>query len=191
MSSTARTLLIVFGSLIGLLVLAFAVVQVSVFRMAAQAQDPATIKRVAAEFGTFAVPVGYRETFATDMLFAKTLVISRGPPARNSDQFTIVLMKMQLPGVPSGSNQVKDQSSSMDKGFRRALFCKRPSSLPTEAVQAKMGTIHIRRRLCEESGIETATAVLSSNGGFVSVGASGRKEAFDMRALRGLIASFR
>jgi hypothetical protein len=191
MSSTARILLIVFGSLFGLLLLAFVVLQVSLFRMAGQAQDPVTIKRVAAEFGTFAVPAGYRETFATDILISKTLVISREPPARKSDQFTIVLMKVQLLGVPSGSNRVKDQSSTMDKGLRRAPFCKRRSSLPAEAVHAKIGTIHIRRTLCEDSGLETATAVFSSNGGFISVGASGRKEAFDMGALRGLIASFR
>lgn len=191
MSSTARILLIVFGSLIGLLVLAFVVVQVSVLRMAGKAQDPATIKRVAAEFGTFAVPAGYRETFAMDMLISRTLVISRKPPARNSDQFTILLMKMQLPRVPSGSNQVKDQSSSMDNGLRKTLFCKRSSNLRAEAVHAKIGTIHIHRRLCEDSGLETATAVFSSNGGLISVGASGRKEAFDMKALRGLLASFR
>jgi hypothetical protein len=193
MSSTARVLLVVFGSLAALLVVMVSLLVYSGYRMASSASDPATIKRVAAEFGTFDVPPGYRETMAMDVLFSKSLIISRVHQT-GRDGFTIILGRTKMPGVASTSTSMKKLSSAFESPMPIKIpGCKRLASASPEPIRSKGGTVTLRRSICDDAAldIETASAFFSSNGGIVFVTASGTKASFDLPALRSLIASFR
>jgi len=194
MSSTARVLLVVFGSLATRLIAMVSLLFYSGYRMASSAWDPATIKRVAAEFGTFDVPPGYRETMAMDLLFSESLIISRVHQTGRDGHFTIILGRTTMPGVASTPTSMKKLSSAFEPPMPIKIpRCKRLASASPEPIRSKAGTITLRRSTCDDAArdIETASAFFSSNGGIVFVTASGTKAAFDLPALRGLIASFR
>ena len=155
------------------------------------AADPATIKRVAADFGPFEVPPGYRETMAMDLMFSKTIFISRADPAKNG-HFTIILGRTALPTVRSTSPTLPNKLFSTDTAPLKIPGCKRSTPAMPELIRSKVGTMTLRRTLCQDGrDTELASAYFTSRGGIIFVSASGPKASFDLAALRRLLASFR
>jgi hypothetical protein len=193
MSLTARVLLIVFGSLAALLILAVSLAVYAGYRMANSASDPATIKRVAADFGTFDVPPHYRETMAMDLAFSKTLFIGPAGPTKNRGRFAIILGRTAMPQIGATAPALPSNLLTNDTAPMKIPGCKQSTPAMPELIRSKVGTITLRRTVCEDGTLHTelASAYFMSHGGLIFVSASGPKASFDLAALRSLLASFR
>jgi hypothetical protein len=194
MSLTARVLLIVFGSLAAISIAAVSWFAYFSYRMFSTAADPATIKRVSAEFGTFDVPPGYRVTMAMDAIVS-TLILSRDRPPAEGDRFAISLFKGRpaTPGVAVSRVAMERRISLMTSMPLKIPRCTQLATAKQEPVESKAGTIVLRSTFCKDAGHDTemASAYFSVKSGFVFASAIGPREDFDLPTMRKLLASFR
>jgi len=192
MSLTARVLLIVFGSLAALLIGSVSLLVYSGYHMASSASDPATIRRVAAEFGNFDVPPGYHVTMAMDMMISKSLILNPIHPQKGH-YFAIILGRSAMPGIVVPQEAMKRSLSSTTSTSLRIPGCKHLAPATQESIESKVGTIVLRSTSCDDAGrdMKTASAFFSVKDGIIYASASGSKAGFDLAAMRSLLASFR
>jgi hypothetical protein len=193
-SSGARIILIVFGGLAVLIVGGVVLLFALAGRMAQGMSDPAQTKRIAASFGTFDAPPGYRAT-AIDGGLVKTLVLDPASKLPHDEFFSIYLMRMDYPRLPGMHlpEEVLADHSRDPVPLMGLPHCKRTHELASERIRSRIGSLLIRRAMCAEPGNawESATARIPHKGGNITVSASGTHRSFDIVALRTLLASFR
>jgi len=191
MSKDVKILVIVFGSLAGLVVLAFvgavAFIAISVSHQVG-ASSAGSKAASAAKIAHFTLPPGYRYELAMDMAFVNTVVIAR-TGARQS--FLIQLQGMAVPPTSASEDQLE---KSMEQGFIGAS-CTSTGNATEETLKTASGkTVVLRKVSC--SGGRAAGRVIEygripSTYPIAMISAIGTQDTFDHAALREIVTSIR
>jgi hypothetical protein len=197
MNTTAKIILIAFGSMIVLLValvalLAFVIMPRFVSSSMTASRDPAAGQRLVHDIGFSKIPPGYRTGFVTDLGLTKLAVLRSVDRTRG--RFSISITKTTIPmfGILPRS-QADEESSKQGAAMALHLACKAVVALPSETIRAGTRTIAVDRFACDDSfgRRETAITTITVPNGMVQLNASGPAQSFDMAAVRALLASFR
>ncbi len=194
MSRELRIVLIVFGSIVGLIALAVLalVLLLPQFarRVVATQRDPAAMARTAAKIARFDLPRGYRFASAVDVLFATVVVVV---PTGPKPAFFIQLQSVNVPRPSSDAETRSALLTGLASGLRTTSQCRpfektgvdhaivRGRPIELDVFTCRSGT----RELRAEAG---AFAAESPNAIVMAVGPRDR---FDRNALLALLRSVR
>ncbi len=194
MSNQTKILLIVFGSLLGAIVLGIvgfgaAIVLLSK-NLAADSHDTARSARIAAKIATFRLPPGYRYMLAMDALV--TAVVEIVPSEGSAHDFTIQLQSVSM---PAGITNDKQLLKSMESGMHAArLACSSFVADPDDRVTTAGGMpIALRVEHCADPERRRIIEFgrIPGNAPFVTIMAAGTPERFDRHAVHQLLASLK
>ena len=191
MKRELKILLIVFGSLFALLVIAVVGLVVLVVHygpdIAKNATDPVAGRRTADKIATFTMPKGYRVATATDFKFSQ--VVSIEPVDADSS------FRIQLQGtmVPSGNDsQVAGMKMGMGIVSKFANCDLKDDGVDNVVVRG----VHVKLNVMQCSGtglhMRVETGVFPGNAAQATVTAMGvAGNGFDVKALHALLESVR
>jgi len=187
-----KILLIVFGSLFGLLALGIIALVIAVTHygpalVKGMSADPAAMKRTADKIATFDIPRGYRIVQATDLKITQTVMISP-IPGRHSP------FRIQLQGtaVPSGSGaSVEGMKMGMGLMGRLTGCDLKDDGFDDVAVRGVAVKLAVFR--CTGSGLKmrVETGTFPGNAAQATITAIGVSGGFDSDALHALLRSVR
>ncbi len=187
-----KILLIVFGSIFGLMLIAVIgiAILVGVYgkKMVANATNPANERATAAKIADFTVPAGFHITTATDMGIAQTVLI--GPIDRKSDS-----MRLQLTGqhLPAGDPDKLVGNAESSLTFTEKLVQCDLKEQPDDTIAVAGETIRMRVLRCDRSPrpLTFEIGVVKAKASTVQITASGANTERDHAALVSFVKSIR
>jgi hypothetical protein len=187
MSTTAKIILIAFGSMIALLVALVAIFAFIILpRLGGQQTMQNLLNPEAAgshalvQMGFHRVPPGYHAMLLSNFGQSNfgqregVLIMKDAPFGRRRSQFMISVMQMNVPSLT----------------YSRRLACKTLINLHTETVRARAQDITLHHYRCDSLNTETTTASIVTPRGFITVKGNALSGPADMVAIRQLLASF-
>ncbi len=189
-----KVLLIVLGSLLGLMVLAIIGIAIMVpivgKRLAAQAHDPAARAQTVAKIADFRVPPGYRVQSATDIGFSQSATIV---PQRDAGHGTMLIA---LSGQHTPTTNVDESLDAMSTGFGlTAKFVQCDLKRGEDDVVVSGGkTIALRSYGCDNgksAAMHVEIGLIAAKASTVQLIATSMNEPFDKAAVDALVASIR
>jgi len=191
MSKELRILLIVFGSLIGVCVIAFGALLFMLPRlmhnMVAASDNPAAMQRTASKIATFVVPAGYRIRSAMDLTVTQTATLA---PIERGKAFQIQLQGMSIPASDSSQDQGASLGLKMTAGI---LHCElQPDREASYIVRGQVIKLHVMA--CNPKGgrgLKVEYGTFPGNAATARITATGFGGDFDDGALRALLRSVR
>jgi hypothetical protein len=188
-----KVLLIVFGSLFGLMIIAIIGVAIMLpilgKKLDAQSHDPATRARTVAKIADFRVPPGYRIQTATDMGITQSATIV--PEVRSGHG----AMMIQLSGqhVPTTSADASLDAMGTGLGLTAKFVHCDLKRGDDDDVRAGGKTIALRTYGCGDGsdGMHVEIGLMAAKASTVQIIATSMNEPFDKSAIDELVASIR
>jgi hypothetical protein len=185
-----KILLIVFGSIFGLMLIAVIAIAILVGvygkKMLANATNPANERATAAKIADFTLPVGFHITTATDMGIAQTVLI--GPIDRKSDS-----MRLQLTGQHLPSSDPDKLAGSVESSltFTEKLVQCDLKEQPDDTIAVSGETIRLRVLRCDHSPrpLTFEIGIIKAKASTVQITASNVTSARDHAALVSFVKS--
>jgi hypothetical protein len=188
-----KVLLIVFGSLFGLMILA--VIGIAIMlpilgkKLYAQSNDPATRARTLAKIADFRVPPGYRVFSAIDLGVQQSAILI--PDARSRG----TTMMIQLSGqhlATTNADQVLDTTSSTLGLTAKLMNCNLKRGADDQ-IHAGANTIALRTYACDDGSdaMHIELGQIRSKASTVQIVATAKHRTIDRPAIDELVSSIR
>ena len=185
-----KVLLIVFGSLFGLMVIAIVGIAIMIpilgKKLIADSNNPVTRAHTLAKIADFRLPAGYTVSSVTDMGFSQAATISSSAAGRAT---SIQLTAQHLP-----SADTEQSLDAMSTGFdltAKLLRCDLKRGADDKVVSAH-GTSTLRSFSCTNSGaMHVEVGFVSAKASTVQVVATATGGPFDKAAVDALVSSIR